>query len=109
MVLDILREAYKIALEKRKVAAEKAERAKIAKHFNDLYTYRTPWQNKNNEQMTEGSALWGFFPKKGHAWMCPECNKIHISHECSAMSGLQYHRCCSTGEGHRLHHNIRTK
>lgn len=109
MLIDILREAYKIAKEKRKLAVEKAERKNIAKTFNDLYTYRIPWQNKNNERMTKGTALWDLYPLAGHAWMCPDCNKIHLAEECSSMSGLQYPRCCNTGAGHRLYHDIRTK
>ena len=109
MILDIFREAYKIVKEKRRVAAEKAERALIAKVFNDLYTYRVPWQNENGERMTKGTAMWNIFPKAGYAWMCPDCNKIHFAEECSSMSGLQYPRCCNTGAGHRLDHDIRTK
>lgn len=43
----------------------------------------------------------------GHRWMCPECNKTHAPTEYSPFSGLQYPRCCGTGEGHRLNHGIK--
>lgn len=108
MVLDVLAEAWKITKEKRRVAKEKSERANVARAFNDMFTYRMQWR-ATEERLGEGTAMWGIFPKKGYAWMCPECNRVHEAESCSSMSGLQYPRCCSTGAGHRLYHNIRTK
>lgn len=109
MMFDVLREAYKIVKQKRIVASEKAEKANVARAFNNMYTYRMRWDTSTDERISKGSAMYDIFPKKGFAWMCPECNKIHIADECSVMSGLQYPRCCSTPEGHRLYNDIRTK
>lgn len=109
IVLEVLAEAWKITKEKRRVARDKAERAKIAHQFNNLFTYRERWDTSTEDRIEKGTALWGIYPKKGYAWMCPECNKVHLADECSSMSGLQYPRCCSTPAGHRLYHNYRTK
>lgn len=109
MIFDVLREARKIAKQKRLDACDKAERAQIAKAFNNRYTYRHRWDTSTDERITKGTAMYDIFPKKGNAWMCPDCNKIHIAEECSAMSGLQYPKCCNTFEGHRLYHDIRTE
>lgn len=109
MILDVLREAYVIAKRKRVEARDKAERAQIAKAFNDRYTYRHRWDTSTDGRIEKGTAMYGVMPKKGFAWMCPDCNKIHVADECSVMSGLQYPKCCHTYEGHRLHHDIRTQ
>lgn len=109
MILDILREAIKITKEKRRIAKEAAERANVARVFNDLFTYRIRWDTSTDERIEKGTAMWDIFPKKGFAWMCPECNKVHLADECSVMSGLQFPGCCSTGAGHRLYHDIRQK
>lgn len=108
MIFDILKESYKIVKDKRAVAKLKAERKHVAKVFNDMYTYRHVWLDMGG-YIDKGSAMYGLFPKKGHAWMCPDCNKIHIAEECSAFSGLQFPHCCNVRSGHRLYENIRTK
>lgn len=109
VVFEVLAEAWKITKEKRRIARDAAEKSKIAQQFNDRYTYRERWDTSTDERIEKGTALWGLFPKKGHAWMCHECNKIHLADECSSMSGLQYPSCCSTRAGHRLYHDYRTK
>lgn len=70
------------------VRKTKNEKANIAKRFNNIYTYK---QNYNNGK---------------NAWMCPECNRIHLSGETSFFTGLQYPSCCSTESGNRLNHGI---
>jgi hypothetical protein len=109
MIVDFIREAWTLAKQKRKTAKEKAERAAVAKAFNNVFTYRYRWDTSTDDRIEKGSAMYGIMPKKGYAWMCPECNKIHIADECSVMSGLQYPRCCNTGNGNRLYHSIRTQ
>lgn len=109
MIIEFIREAWTLAKQKRAEAKDKAERVAVAKVFNDRYTYRHRWDISTDERIEKGSAMYGIMPKKGYAWMCPECNKIHVADECSVMSGLQYPRCCNTWEGNRLHHGIRTK
>lgn len=91
-----LRERRMARLEKQ----EKAERAAIAKVFNNRYTYRVRLLESANH--LEGC-------RKGNAWMCPECNQIYQPYATSIWSGLQYPGCCSTGYGHRLDAKIRTK
>lgn len=76
------------------------EKENIAKLFNDRYTYRERW-DKTSKERTTGTAMYGINPRIGFAWMCPECNKIHIATECSVFSGLQYPKCCSTPMGYR--------
>jgi len=108
MIFDILSEAFKIVSKKRKAAKLAAERVSVAKAFNNLYTYRHRWDTSKSTRLP-GSGMWGFTPEVGHAWMCPDCNKIHLAEECSAMTGLQYPGCCITSKGHRLYHDIKTK
>ena len=108
MIFQILRKAYGLVKEERAKKVKAAERARIAKHFNDLYTYRERWDTSNDERL-DGTGVWGFTPQKGYAWMCPQCNKIHLASSCSAMSGLQFPDCCDTRTGHRLYNDIRTR
>lgn len=103
-----LREARKIAKQKHIEAVAATEKANIAKVFNDLYTYREPW-NKSIAQLTEGSAMYGVMPKGGYAWMCPTCNSIHHPYECSVFDGLHYPSCCEHAKGNRVSRNIRTR
>lgn len=108
MIFRILRKAYKLAQEERAEQIKAAEKERIAKHFNNLYTYRERWDTSNDDRL-DGTGMWGFTPQKGYAWMCPKCNKIHLASSCSAMSGLQYPDCCDYRTGHRLYNDIRTK
>lgn len=92
----------------RRTTCDRAERASIAKAFNDRYCFLT--QYVEGLQRLPGTAYGsGITPAGGYAWMCPECNRIHHPTSCSVFSGLQYPHCCSTPEGHRLNQGIRTK
>jgi len=91
----------------RKERADVAEKARIAKAFNDRYAYRH--QFVNGKERLEGTAMYGVTPPGGFAWMCPECNKIHHPTACSVFSGLQYPACCGHPHGDRLYSNIRTR
>lgn len=108
MILEIFKEAYAIAKRKNEERILRNEKKSLAKVFNDMYTYRMQYR-QTSDRMTEGSAMYGIMPKQGHAWMCPDCNKIHEPTSCSTFSGLQFPRCCSTSEGHRLFSDIRQK
>ncbi len=81
------------------------ERFDIARRFNDRYTYRVKFVSGTD---TLPGTFYGGPTDAGNAWMCPQCNRIHHPVSCSVFSGLQYPACCSTGEGHRLSHGIRT-
>lgn len=70
---------------------EEAERATVAAHFNNLYTYNARYLGRE------------------FAWMCPKCHKIHEKSEYSVFSGNQFPACCDHGEGHRLHCGIRIR
>lgn len=108
MIFSIFKEAYKIALEKHKANKLRKQRKSLAKRFNDMYTYRFRY-NETDRGRLDGTGMYGYTPEKGYAWMCPDCNKIHEAESCSVFSGLQFPACCSTPNGHRLYHNIRTK
>ncbi len=92
--------------EARAKEADAAERAAIAKAFNDRYCYRE--QFVANAERLPGTAIHGLLPRGGYRWMCPECNALQAPLECSVWSGLQYPECCSTFRGHRLSFGIRT-
>jgi len=85
---------------------DKAERATIARPFNNRYTFHKEWAT--GKDRLPGTAMYGILPRSGYAWMCPECNQIHHPTECSVMDGLHYPACCSTPAGNRLHYGIRT-
>lgn len=70
--------------------AAAAEKARIAKVFNDCYTYR-------NRYITS------------HAWMCPLCNRVHDATEHSFLTGMQYPACCTYPEGPRCLEGIKDK
>lgn len=84
-----------------------AQKRNLAKSFNDLYCFANTYES--SDKTLGGTALYGLLPTDGNRWMCPKCNKIHAPIACSVWSGLQYPRCCSTAEGHRLSHGIKTK
>lgn len=103
-----LKISYQTAVERRKERELAAERRRVAKAFNDIYTYRFRYDKSSSERVP-GTGMYGFTPESGYAWMCPKCNKIHLATSCSAFSGLQYPQCCDDREGHRLYHDIRTR
>ena len=91
-IFAVLREARSIAKEKRLAKTDSDERAAIARAFNDRYTYR--FKDKAADK---------------HAWMCPECNRTHITDGWDIFTGGRFPPCCKTAEGHRLYENIRTQ
>jgi len=82
------------------------EKKKIAKAFNDRYTYRFVW--KENMPFLGGS-YYGIPHRSGYAWMCPTCNHIYHPVSDSVFSGLQYPACCEYPAGDRLYLDIKTK
>lgn len=107
-ITTTLKLSYKTAVERRKERELAAERKKVAAAFNNLYTYRFRYDKSSKERLP-GTGMYGFTPESGNAWMCPDCNTIHLSSGCSAMTGLQYPSCCNYREGHRLYHDIKTR
>lgn len=85
-MLKCIVECYKEKRSKHKIEKIKM---KVAKEFNDLYTYRM----KRN---------------KSYQWMCPTCNTIHDSIAYTRMTGHQFPSCCMQPIGHRLFLNIKT-
>jgi hypothetical protein len=56
---------------------------------------------------TEGLGYFpGYFVQRGNAWMCPDCNKIHLALKMDGMTGVHYPSCCSSHSGHRLYYGI---
>ena len=106
MIFDFLKSLVDLTRKTRMERLEKAELRRIAKHFNNRYTYRKPF-DKDLPRL-EGGAF-GLGCNGGFAWMCPDCNRIHYPTELSGISGLQYPRCCSTPQGNRLCMSIRYK
>lgn len=90
----------------RKAHADQRERAEIARIFNDRYTYRRRFDKSSSERLP-GSGMCGITPKRGNAWMCPECNRIHLAKESSVFTGLVYDPCCSTRHSWR-YDSVRT-
>jgi hypothetical protein len=107
-IATTLKISYKTAIERRKERELAAERKKVAAAFNNIYTYRFRYDTSSNQRVA-GTGMYGFTPEAGYAWMCPDCNKVHLASSCSAMSGLQYPSCCNHREGHRLYYDIRTR
>lgn len=107
MLISFIREAWALAKTKRAERIERGEKAAIAAAFNNRYTYRKRWTDPGDD--LPGVGAFGMRIRRGYAWMCPECNRIHEPTECSAFSGLQYPKCCTTPEGHRLYDDIRTQ
>ena len=91
-IIAVLCEAAKITKEKRLAKIDSDERAAIARAFNDRYTYR--FKDKAAAK---------------HAWMCPECNSVHISDGWDIFTGTQFPACCKTVDGYRDYENIRTQ
>ncbi len=91
---------------RRAALRDAAERRAIAKAWNDRYCYRVLLDPK--AERLPGTGMGGFTARGGYRWMCPDCNRLHAPTECSVWSGLQYPACCTTGQGNRLSHGIRT-
>lgn len=102
----ILRKAIEISRKEKQEKADADERLLIAKHFNNRYTFRKEWVE--GKERLPGTGMFGFTPRGGYAWMCPECNKIHLPESSSSFTGLQYPRCCKYPQGHRLDYGIKT-
>jgi len=113
IIFRIIKNAIKLAKEQAFEDREKNEKRRIAKVFNDRYTYRREYV-KDADRLTKGTAMYGIMPSSGYAWMCPECNKIHHPVKCDSLTGLQYPDCCTGHSGysghasHRLYENIKT-
>lgn len=85
---------------------DKAERAAIAKAFNDRYTFRLPFRpTGERRRFTPGDGLDDWFPDQ--AWMCPSCNVVHMTLGRSWLTGMHFPKCCDHFEGHRHNDNIR--
>lgn len=106
-LLKLFKERRQIAQQRKLEQEDINERVLIAKVFNDRYTFRKEYAIKL--ERLPGNSKAGINPRRGFAWMCPECNKIHHPTYTSIFSGLQYPKCCSTLEGHRLQQGIRTE
>jgi len=78
----------------KKVKDEKdaVECVKVAKVFNNRYTYLYLYHGE-------------------YAWMCPECNHLHrrIPNTFQFLTGNHFPACCSFQEGHRLQCGIKTQ
>ena len=83
--LEFLKVARDLAEARRKERTQRERRYAVALAFNYLWTYR-PYPDRTR-------------------WMCPTCNQVHERLEqISGFTGLQYPRCCTFSEGHRLYH-----
>jgi hypothetical protein len=105
MIFDVIKEAAHLVRQRKSEQMDAAERAAIAKAFNDRYTYRHQWMP--NMPYLKGTC-YGGMPRGGLAWMCPECNLIHHPTESSVFDGVHYPACCGIPEGNRLSHSIKT-
>lgn len=87
------REVTSAVTERRGRALDRQAKQKIAGLFNKHYTYTSvyPFVSLHPDL------------RNRHAWMCPECNKIHGACGISPWDGLQYPACCIYPEGNRLY------
>lgn len=99
-----LRNRYRAVTVRKQAQKDRMRRMKIAMAFNDRYTFREEYVPGMDR--LPGAAMGGITPRGGFAWMCPECNTIHHPYACSVWSGVQYPKCCSTEQGHRLSYGI---
>ena len=86
-------------------AEDELERVKIAAAFNHLYCYGDYYDKTDNRPYdgpNDGVGLFGIHARRGNAWMCPACNKIHLSIGVSSFNGLIWPACCEHPEGPRL-------
>lgn len=104
-LLKLFKEKRQIAQQRKIEHKDIAERVLIAKVFNDRYTYRKEYVITLDR--LPGSRMGSVKPRRGYAWMCPDCNKIFHPISNHEISGLQYPKCCTTPEGHRLQFGIR--
>jgi len=101
-ILEILKAAIKLVKKEKETKKDKENREQIAKLFNDRYTYRYIYE-KDSGYFNDG------YCRKGNAWMCPECNKIHVANDFCAFSGILYPACCDTKSGDRHSQGIKWK
>jgi hypothetical protein len=100
-VFAVFKEAYKIATKDRLVKKEKDEKFKVAKAFNDRYSfYREYFDDKI--QPAEDVKNLHYQNYQNYAWMCPDCNKIHRAVGTSVFFGLIFPACCSFNYGRAI-------
>jgi len=107
-IVEFIIAALMLASARRRERKDTAERGAIAKAFNDRWTYRHRYGDAyhTNEKPNSMAAASVADPGE-HAWMCPKCNRVHLSIGCSFLTGLWYPACCDHPEGHRLFDKIR--
>lgn len=84
--------------------ADKKEKAAIALVFNTRYVLADKFFKEETgrfDRPEDGVGLFGILARRGNAWMCPTCNRIHASIRMSTFAGLIYPACCQFGEGPR--------
>jgi hypothetical protein len=108
------RHMKKERLKREEAARPIAERAGIAKQFNDLYTCRAQYVPDAPPLPIEFfSVRKPFAPglpfvPSGNLWMCPNCNKVHAPFAFNPISGLLFPQCCATAAGHRINERIKS-
>lgn len=101
-VSSIPSKSWIAAGEKKAAKKDAEEKRKIAKLFNDRFTYCNPYVEVG-PPMREGKVPeWREDACRRQAWMCHECCKIHHPVEYSCFTGLIYPACCSSIEGDRF-------
>lgn len=104
--------AREIMLKERQEERDAKERKLIAKAFNDRYTYlhRYKVNADKYEDIADrlpGTGVCGVTARRGNAWMCPDCNTVHMAFECSVFDGIHFPACCRYPEGNRLDYGIK--
>jgi len=76
------------------------QKANIAKAFNKRYTYYTRLIEDSarlpSSELSNGTTPSIYAPRGGYAWMCPDCNKVHMAMSWNGLTGLEYPPCCRT-------------
>lgn len=107
-MLTFIKAARELAEKNRQKRNDAKERRAVANAFNNRYTYRVRYDFKRKDHLP-GTGMGGVTPPAGNAWMCPECNTIHLAVACSVFDGLHFPACCYFSMGNRLGQGIKTR
>lgn len=95
-IFEFIRQSYRAVKIEHQKTIDAIERADVAKAFNDIYTYRKLYNKQNGylpystqEKDSNGQQQLSHV-KKGYAWMCPQCNKIHEAIVFSPLTEVLY-------------------
>lgn len=93
-----------LADEAKNELSDKKERERIALAFNTRYVHGAKYFQEDEGEWDgpdDGYAQYHFRMPRGHAWMCPTCNRVHRALRFDGLQGLIYPKCCEHRQNHR--------